>query len=392
MSDKIKASNMKPKLCLFLIVLTLLGGIKSALTQPTLGIVSTNHQFLLYWRPNNGGSNGVLQSTISLTSPNWVSATDLAVAAHGSDNAVFVGNSSSARFLRLALTPPTADGMALIPAGSFTMGDTLDGESDATPMNIYVSAFYMETNLVSYSQWQTVYNYATNHGYNLGAGSVQSVDPSVQPVELVNWYDCVKWCNARSQQAGLTPVYYTDTGLTQVYTNGNVDLTANNVNWAANGYRLPTEAEWEKAARGGLITNRFPWGMTISESQANYDACTNGCGWSYDLGPYDGYNTNFDTEPQPYTSPVGYFAPNGYGLYDMAGNLEEWCWDWYGTPYGQPTTNNPTGPASNPFGNRVVRGGCWYYVADLARCARRIDYGPGADYNIGFGLRCVRVY
>ena len=87
-------------------------------------------------------------------------------------------------------------------------------------------------------------------------------------MQTVNWYDCVKWCNARSQQEGLTPVYYTDAGLTQVYTNG--ETTTVYANWTANGYRLPTEAEWEKAARGGLSGQRFPWGNTITESQANY--------------------------------------------------------------------------------------------------------------------------
>src|ERR1019366_1238886 len=125
----------------------------------------------------------------------------------------------------------TSDGMALIPAGSFTMGDTLDGESDAIPTTVYVSAFYMDTNLVSYSQWQTVYNWATSHGYsfvNAGAGKAAN-----HPVLTIDWYDCVKWCNARSQQAGLTPVYYTDAGLTQVYATGEV---APYVNWAASGY------------------------------------------------------------------------------------------------------------------------------------------------------------
>ena len=91
-------------------------------------------------------------------------------------------------------------------------------------------------------------------------------------MQTVDWYDVVKWCNARSQQAGLTPVYYTDTDLTQVYTNGE---RIRYVNWTANGYRLPTEAEWEKAARGGLSGQRFPWGNTISESQANYYGTTN---------------------------------------------------------------------------------------------------------------------
>jgi formylglycine-generating enzyme required for sulfatase activity len=196
------------------------------------------------------------------------------------------------------------------------LGDTLDGQSDAIPTNVTVSAFYMDTNLVSYSQWQAVYSYATSHGYgfvHVGAGKAAN-----NPVQTVDWYDVVKWSNARSQQAGLTPVYYTDAGLTQVYTNGEV---APYVNWGASGYRLPTEAEWEKAARGGLSGQRFPCGDTISESQANYEGDTTDL--SYDLGP-NGYNALF-TGVYPYTCPVGYFAPNGYGLYDMAGNLFESC-------------------------------------------------------------------
>ena len=163
-----------------------------------------------------------------------------------------------------ASIPP---GMALIPAGVFTMGDSLDGERDAIPtVSITVSAFYMDVNLVSYARWQSVYYWATSHGYsfvNAGAGNAAN-----QPVQRVDWYDSVKWCNARSQQAGLTPVYYTDAGFTQVYTNGDVDAVY--PNWAANGYRLPTEAEWEKAARGGLSGQRFPWGNVITENLANY--------------------------------------------------------------------------------------------------------------------------
>jgi formylglycine-generating enzyme required for sulfatase activity len=91
--------------------------------------------------------------------------------------------------------------MVLIPAGSFTMGDTLDGELDAIPTNVYVSAFYMDTSLMSYSQWQTVYSWATQHGYifdNAASGKAAN-----HPVQRVDWYDVVKWGNARSQQAGL---------------------------------------------------------------------------------------------------------------------------------------------------------------------------------------------
>jgi formylglycine-generating enzyme required for sulfatase activity len=111
----------------------------------------------------------------------------------------------------------TADGMALIPAGSFMMGDTLDGENDAIPSNVSVSSFYMDTNLVSLSQWQGVYSYATGHGYSfVNAGTDNAAN---YPVMQADWFDCVKWSNARSQQAGLTPVYYTDAALTQVFTN-----------------------------------------------------------------------------------------------------------------------------------------------------------------------------
>ena len=283
--------------------------------------------------------------------------------------------------------PPSS--MVLIPAGSFTMGDTLDGLSDAVPISVTVSAFYMDTNLVSYSQWQAVFNWATNHGYAFYQSSysgpyVAGGKATNHPVQTVDWYDGVKWCNARSVQAGLTPVYYTNAGLTQVFTNGDSPTTVYQ-DLAANGYRLPTEAEWEKAARGGLSEKRFPWGNTISESQANYYA--NPSSNTNDLGPYSGFNTNYNTGAEPYTSPVGSFAPNGYGLYDMAGNVFEWCWDWYGTPYGQPTTTNPTG--AGPRGYRVLRGGAWLSGAYNARCAYRGDGYPNyADYLIGF--RCVR--
>jgi sulfatase modifying factor 1 len=233
---------------------------------------------------------------------------------------------------------------------------------------------------VSSNQWQGVYNFAIANGYSfddVGEGKAAN-----HPVQTVNWYDAVKWSNARSQQEGLTPVYYTDTNLTQIYRDGEVTPY---VNWAANGYRLPTEAEWEKAARGGLIGRRFPWGDTISENQANYLGDTNE--YSYDLGP-NGYNSIGKIGGEPDTSPVGSFAPNGYGLYDMAGNVVEWCWDWYGTPYAQPSTTNPTGPTTGT--DRVERGGVWSYYAVGARCANRSYYSPSAGFSGTVGFRCVK--
>ncbi len=113
--------------------------------------------------------------------------------------------------------------MVLIPAGSFTMGNSI-GDSDITdaiPTNIYVSAFYMDVNLVSYGLWTNV-STPTPHanGYSFVNAGAGKNDVTNHPVQTVDWYDCVKWCNARSQQAGLTPVYYTDAGLTQVYKTG----------------------------------------------------------------------------------------------------------------------------------------------------------------------------
>src|ERR1017187_445797 len=360
---------MKTKLYSLFIVLALLAGVHPALAQLTnLGIAPAGNQTVLFWPTTF--TNYVLQSTTNLASPNWGLVTDAVPVTVKNAVTITVSNALPARFFRLYNTNPPA-GMALIPAGAFTMGDNLDGETDAVPISVTVSGFYMDTNLVSYSQWQTVYNWATNHGYVFfyaGLGKAAN-----HPVYAVSWYDVVKWSNARSQQAGLTPVYYTDAGLTQVYTNGQVTVY---VNWAAKGYRLPTEAEWEKAARGGLSGQRFPWGNTISESQANYYGDTV---ISYDLGP-NGYNAAFTNGVEPYTSPVGYFAANGYGLYDMAGNVFEWCGDWYGTYAGG---SDPRGPASGS--NRVLRGGSWNGDARGARCAYRVSGDPSDAYlDVGF--------
>jgi len=371
--------------CLF-ITLSLLAGVRQASAQVTnLGIApAPGGQSILYWPVSS--TNYVLQTVTNLTSTNWAT-----VRTAYPVNAGQVSNSAPSGFFRLQpVTVPT--GMALIPAGWFTMGNylffngaTSDPDiTDATPTNIYVSAFAMDVNLVSYGLWTNVYAYATSHGYNFDDAGAGKNSAANFPVETVNWYDCVKWCNARSQLSGLTPCYYTDPNLTQVYKTG--DVVAVFVNWTASGFRLPTEAEWEKAARGGLSGCRFPWGNLISESQANYNGNTNS--YSYDRGP-NGYNSFGSIGGFPSTSPVGSFDVNGYGLYDMAGNLLEWCWDWYGTPYGQPSTINPTG-AGSASGVRVLRGGSWIYDALYARCAYRYSYLPSLAFVSNFGFRCVR--
>jgi formylglycine-generating enzyme required for sulfatase activity len=373
---KICGYKIKTKLRFLFVVLALFASFQPTFAQVTnLGIAPVaGGQSLLYWPVSP--TNYVLQTVTNLTSTNWVTArTAFAV------NTGEVTNAAPAGFFRLQPTTVPA-GMALIPAGWFTMGNSIGDDdnyiSDATPTNVYVSAFVMDVKLVNYGLWTNVYTYATSQGYtfvNAGANGYNDTGTNY-PVAAVDWFDCVKWSNARSAQAGLTPVYYTDAGFTQVFMNGDNGTTVYQ-NLTANGYRLPTEAEWEKAARGGGIGRRFPWGNLIRTDQAQYSSWS---GYSYDLGPF--------TSPLG-PSPVGSFDVNGYGLYDMAGNEFEWCWDWYGTPYGQPSNINPTG-AGSASGLRVLRGGNWFSNGSGVRCAYRFNDYPNDGFNNGYGFRCVR--
>jgi len=193
----------------------------------------------------------------------------------------------------------------------------------------------------------------------------------------------VKWSNARSQKEGLTPCYTLDG--TVVMRTGTSDPECN---FLANGYRLPTEAEWEKAARGGLSGKRFPWGDTITHSEANYFSSSN---YGYDVSPTRGFHPTYNDGVTPYSSPVGSFAPNGYGLYDMAGNMWESCWDWYGgSYYASSPLSDPRGPSSGS--NHVFRGGAWYnnILAYCTRASNRSNGHPGYDNDHGLGFRCAR--
>jgi formylglycine-generating enzyme required for sulfatase activity len=185
---------------------------------------------------------------------------------------------------------------------------------------------------------------------------------------------------------GLAPCYTINDS---TYRTGNESNVV--CNWETNGYRLPTEAEWEKAARGGVHDRRFPWSDTdtISHEQANYKG--NGSGNGYDLSDTNGYHPAFATKVYPYTSPVGFFYAgyaNGYWLCDMAGNVSEWCWDWFSPIYYHTSPGeDPRGPGSGSL--RVCRGGDWYQGAEAARAANRgFSYPSKKAGNIGF--RCVR--
>jgi formylglycine-generating enzyme required for sulfatase activity len=267
------------------------------------------------------------------------------------------------------------DGFSLIPAGSFQMGDTIaEGDSDELPVHeVFVSSFYMAKHEVTKALWDEVRTWGASLGYtDLPAGGGKAAD---HPVQSIDWFAMVKWCNARSEKDGLTPCY---TASGTVYRTGS---SAPDCAWSANGYRLPTEAEWEKAARGGMSEKRFPWGNVISQSHANYRGDT--ASYVYDLGP-NGYHPTYATGGYPYTSPADSFPANGYGLYSMSGNVWERCWDWYlYNYYASSLTTDPRGPASGA--DRMIRGGGWDGFAVNCRVANRFNYLPGSsNSNVGF--------
>jgi sulfatase modifying factor 1 len=221
--------------------------------------------------------------------------------------------------------------MVLIPAGEFQMGDALDGVGDAVHI-VYLDAFYMDVYEVTNAQYKKFMD-ATGYKAPTYWNDTRFNQPNYPVICL--WNDAVAYAD-----------------------------------WA--GKRLPTEAEWEKAARGGLVGKEYSCGDTINHDYANYEG----------TGGKDLWEN---------TSPVGSFAPNGYGLYDMAGNVWEWCEDWYDRNYyAVSLRSNPIGPSSGK--QKVLRGGSWSYIGhgilDL-RVARRGRSNPSGDYNDD-GFRCVQ--
>ena len=241
--------------------------------------------------------------------------------------------------------------MVWVPGGSFQMGDTVgNGFSDELPVHtVTLTGFYMGKYEVTQAQYEAVMgtNPCNDPDMNYGVGDNY-------PVYNVSWYDAIEFCNELSAMERLQPVY-TISGTT---------VTAN---WNRNGYRLPTEAQWEYAAKGG---DGSPGNYTYSGSDTIDDVA-----WYWD--------NSVST-----THAVGTKSPNGLGIYDMSGNVCEWCWDWY-EDYSSSTQTDPTGPIGTSESDRVRRGGNFFSPPEFVRSAIRYYDNP-SDGGFYHGFRLVR--
>jgi formylglycine-generating enzyme required for sulfatase activity len=249
-----------------------------------------------------------------------------------------------------------------IEGGTFIMGEpdsvySPHEKHNAPRHTVTVSSFYMSKYEITQREFTAAMGF-NPHGYWA---------PEL-PVDFVNWYDAIAYCNALSKLDGRTPAY---------------EVTDTYVKWnrSADGYRLPTEAEWEYACRAGTSTLRY-WGDNISFINANYKTLNAARTEVYDLF----YLARL--------APGGSYAPNAFGLYEMLGNVYEWCWDkWEDTPYDTNPQTDPVGPggdmvAVNSRFQFVLRGGCWFVTDDCLRSGRR-DEGPVNVRWKGNGIRLV---
>ena len=264
-------------------------------------------------------------------------------------------------------TPLASDQFIRIVGDSFRMGDLFDeGDNDEKPVReVTLSDFYLSPYEVTFDEYDafcTAAGRTKPSDYDWGRGK--------RPVINVSWTDAVAYCNWLSEQRGLQ----------KVYAISGAEVSAN---WNANGYRLPTEAEWEYAAREGGKKVRFGNGKDIADpKEINFDGSEGG------KKPY-----SIMGEDRAKTMPVGSLnSPNALGLYDLAGNVREWCWDWYwyGNTYPSYDENNPKG--AHIGSDRVDRGGSWDHPPIHVRCAYRNYSTPGSrSYSLGFRLaRSVR--
>ncbi len=235
---------------------------------------------------------------------------------------------------------PSLESMVFVEGGNFMMGSE-SGDSDEMPVHrVTVSPFYIGKCEVTQAQYQKIMGKNPSHFNNVANG----------PVEGCLWYGAVDFCNALSDREGFQRVY------TIKGTNVSADFSKN-------GYRLPTEAEWEYAARGGTKSRGYIYsGSSDADSVA----------W-------------ISTNSQKTTHIIGSKTPNELGIYDMSGNVGEWCWDWYGN-YSSSAQENPTGPTSGNY--HVVRGGAW--GGPDCHTSKREKVEPGYQNSWSIGFRMVR--
>ncbi len=273
----------------------------------------------------------------------------------------WIPSSTASTVYTLTNTPQSHE--ILVPGGTFIMGDTRGGgySNELPTHSVTLNSFYMGKFEITQADWTATMGSNPASGHGVG---------NDYPVYYVSWYAILKYCNLRSINEGFTPVYIIS-GSTDPATWGTIPTSNNSAwneaicNWSANGYRLPTEAEWEYAARGA--TN-------------NPDYLYSG---SDDIDAVAWYSSN----NSPWGSkPVGSKAPNGLGLHDMSGNVWEWCWDWLSnTYYSTSPSINPTGPASGSY--RVFRGGHWNASPSLCRVSFRYGNTPYyKDSQSGFRI------
>jgi formylglycine-generating enzyme required for sulfatase activity len=262
--------------------------------------------------------------------------------------------------------------MVPIPPGSFRMGSrrTERGRGrDELLHRVQVSGFYLARYPVTQGLWKTVTG--GNPSYFKGGEGL--------PMEGVTWYDCVAFCNQLSRIEGRTPCYsYEGLGTDPRHWPADWKHHIHNqiiCNWSASGYRLPSEAEWEYACRAGT-TSATPYGPMLGSNRANFNG----------EHPYGsaakGPNLRRTTE-------VGSYPPNAWGLYDMLGNIGQWCWDWY-APYSPESQTDPRGPRTQAK-QRVYRGGSWFNYGDDLRSASRFSDVPYFRLDmLPGGLRLAR--
>ena len=244
--------------------------------------------------------------------------------------------------------------MVLIPGGWFEMGSAGGRAEEAPVHKVWVDSFLMDRYEVTQEQYDKVI-----------VGNPAHFRGAKRPVEQIAWDKAVAYCNARSRAEGLTPCY---------------DVESVECNFAANGYRLPTEAEWEYACRAGSTTEYSFGSAGASPSRASGAAGLKDSAW---------FAENSGKE----THPVGLKKPNRWGLYDLYGNVAEWCNDRYGASFYKTSPDrNPRGPARGP--NRVLRGGAWDSAPEACRSAARVAERPGLQdacfARNAIGFRCVR--